>query len=595
MSLADEAGGEDDSFEEQLATVVSRQPQRMFVSLFLSLVLVAGMASRTAPLRWILVWLGVATAVMVLRIFVQRSAQRSSFSPYTRLRLTVCLVSLSGVAHGLSLLFFFGMSAFEQAVLSMMLVGLAAGSVATGAGYRPIFLAYIVPTLGPLAVCWLINPPLRDVGWVPGLMTLLIVLFALVLNGLARDTYRVLRESYGIRLERAALNRELRAALEVAEAANRAKTRFLASASHDLRQPMQTLSLFAAALAMRPLDERSKGIVSHINEALHDLTTELDALLDISKLDAGTVKPQPEVLALQPLLERVLTVFRSAADDKSLQIELECPRDAWVCTDRRLLERVVRNLTENAIKYTEAGHVSIDVTRSSESWVVGVSDTGCGIEEAERERIFEEFYQIQNPERDRRRGLGLGLAIVKRLVDLLRLQLSLTSVPGKGTRFDVSIPVCVPPVVELQTTREEPASTHRAMRVLLIDDEESLRRAMRAMLEEAGSIVELAVGTDEAAEILSRGPVDLVIADFRLCGDDNGLRAVQVLRSIQPDLPALLMTGETAPDRLREAHQTGIPVLHKPVMPEHLFKEISRITSTETGSGSNGERRGNVR
>jgi signal transduction histidine kinase/CheY-like chemotaxis protein len=595
VSSPDKVESDDDSFEQQLATVVSRQPQRMFVSLFLSLVLVAGMASRTASLRWIFVWLGFATAIMVLRIFAQARAQLSSLSPHARLNLIVCLVFLSGVAHGLSLLFFQGMSAFEQAVLSMMLVGLAAGSVATGAGYRPIFLAYIIPTLGPLAACWLINPPLRDVGWVPGLMAMLIVLFALVLNGLARDTYRVLRESYAIRLERTSLNRELRAALDVAETANRAKTRFLASASHDLRQPMQTLSLFAAALAMRPLDERSKSIVSHMNEALHDLTAELDALLDISKLDAGTVKPQPEVFALQRVLERVLTVFRSAAADKSLQMELECPPDAWVCTDRRLLERVVRNLTENAIKYTESGHVTVDVTRSSGSWVLGVSDTGCGIEASERERIFEEFYQIQNPERDRRRGLGLGLAIVKRLVDLLRLQLSLTSVPGEGTRFDVSVPACVPPVVELPITREEPTSTRRAIRVLLIDDEESLRRAMRTMLEEAGSVVELAAGTDEAAEILTRKPVDLVIADFRLCGDDNGLHAVQVLRTIRPNLPALLMTGETAPDRLREAHQTGIPVLHKPVMPEQLLKEISRITSTTTGNDSDDERQGNVR
>jgi len=586
---------EPESFEERLVALLAKQPRRMFVALLLALVLIAGMASRTTPLRWVLVWLAFATFVLLFRVFAQSPARLSSFSPKARLRITVALVGLSSSTHGLSLFFFPAMSPFEQAVLSMMLVGLAAGSVATAAGYRPIFLAYIVPTLGPLAVLWAVSPGLRAVGWVHGLMALLIVLFAFVLHALARDTFHVLRESYEIRLERAALNRELRSALEGAEAANRAKTRFLASASHDLRQPMQTLSLFAAALAMRPLDERSKTIVAHINDALHDLTGELDALLDVSKLDAGTVKPQADAFALQPLLLRIVGVFRSAAEEKGLQMSLHCDEKTSVLTDRKLLERVIRNLVENAVKYTEAGHIAIEVTAAPQgSCTLSVTDTGCGIAEAEQARVFEEFYQVHNPERDRKRGLGLGLAIVKRLVNLLHLQLSMTSAPERGTRFEIVIPLAPAETAQRGVPRDESPAPSPAIRVLLIDDEESLRRAMRALLEETGSAVELASSTDEAAAILAKITVDLLIADFRLRGEDNGIKAIKVLRCIQPDLPALLMTGETAPERLREAEEAGIPVIHKPVMPHLLLREISKIMPGRTGSEVNGERYGGV-
>ncbi len=573
-----------DSFEAQIVALLTKQPRRMFLSLFMSLVLIAGMASRTSSLRWVLLWLGFATTVMIVRVIVQDPARFHFLNSRARLNMTVGLVALSGVSHGLSLAFFPTMSSFEQAVLSMMLVGLAAGSVATAVGYRPIFLAYIIPTLGPLALMWALNPVLREVGWVQGLMAMLIVLFGFVLNALAQDTFRMLRESYEIRLERAALNRELRAALESAEAANRAKTRFLASASHDLRQPMQTLSLFAAALSMRPLDPSSKNIVSDINEALHDLTGELDALLDVSKLDAGTIKAQPDIFALLPLLQRIVEVFTAAAHEKGLELSLDCPPDVSVLTDRKLLERVIRNLVENAIKYTESGQVAIRVRRADEgSLRISIVDTGCGIAETEQERVFEEFYQIENPERDRRRGLGLGLAIVRRLIGLLDLKLAMSSAPGCGTRFDILVPATTSQNTDA-AVREEFVSRRHALRVLVIDDEESLRRGMRVLLEQTGSTVEVAAGTHEALEIVRAQRIDLVIADFRLRGDDNGLKAIRVMRCVQPDLPALLMTGETAPERLRESQEAGIPVVHKPVMPQALLREISRIMRDRSGS-----------
>ncbi|HEY6640827.1 hybrid sensor histidine kinase/response regulator [Povalibacter sp.] len=574
------------SFEEQLVHLLARQPRRMLVPLLLSVLLIAGMAARTTALPWVLTWLAFATVVMVARLVLQDPGILRALAPSSRLRLAVVLVALSGTTHGLSLFFFQGMSPFEQAVLSMMLVGMSAGAVATGAGYPPIFLAYVIPTLLPLSILWAVNPTLSGVSWVRGLMALLIALFGFVLHGLARETYRVLRESYEIRLERTALNKELRAALDVAESANRAKTRFLASASHDLRQPMQTLSLFAAALALRPLDERSRGIANDLNAALQDLTAELDALLDVSKLDAGVVQPEPGVFALRPLLERIESTFTVAARNKGLQLFSRCESDIFVLTDRKLLERLIRNLVENAVKYTDAGSIALMATTDAddERCVVTIADTGCGIAAAEHERVFEEFYQLDNPGRDRARGLGLGLSIVRRLADLLGLTLSLDSEPGRGTTFTVWLHTAQP------TSEVHVAQLGRRMdyahelRVLLLDDEESVRRGMRALLEEHGCDVELASGTTEALAVLRRVRIDVLIADFRLRGEDNGIHAIRTLRELRPDLPALLLTGETAPHRLKEALDTGIPVLHKPVAPQLLMREISKISATRGGT-----------
>ena len=562
----------------------------MFVPLFLSILLIAGMAARTTSLPWILAWLSLATAVMLVRVFVQYLSQFRSLSAKRRLQVTVALVGLSGVTHGLSLLFF----PRTVAVRTGCPVHDAGGSGGwfgrDSAGYRPIFLAYIIPTLGPLAALWAMSSELREVGWVQGLMAILIILFAFVLDALARDTFRVLRESYEIRLERAALNRELRGALDAAEAANRAKTRFLASASHDLRQPMQTLSLFAAALALRPLDERSRGIADNLNEALQDLTAELDALLDVSKLDAGIVKPQAAGFPLRPLLARVTEVFTPAAEDKRLRLTVDCDEDAWVLTDRKLLDRVVRNLVENAVKYTETGSVRIQVSSNAGVHLLSIVDTGCGIVESEQARVFEEFYQIRNPERDRRRGLGLGLAIVKRLVDLLQLQLTMKSVPNEGTRFDITLPAARVANLQSAIAQGDASDSAPKVKVLLIDDEEGIRRGMKTLLEESGSEVLLAASTDEAIAIVREVAVDIVIADFRLRGADNGIQAIKLLRYIRPDLPALLMTGETAPDRLREAQQANIPVIHKPVMPHVLMQEIQRVVARKAGGHAHGER-----
>lgn len=571
------------SFEAQLLALVSDQPRRMLLPLFLAIVVIAAIAARSNPLSWVCAWFMLAAGVALVRLYVQSPRRLTGMSPRERLRLTVVLVAVSACTHGLSMLLFLRMAQFEQAVLSMMLVGFIAGSVATSAGYRPIFLAYVFPTLGPVIALWLFSPALQDLGWLRWLMAALFVLFALVLHALARDMFRVLKESFEIRQERAAMNLELQEALDAAESANRAKTRFLASASHDLRQPMQSLSLFAAALEMRPLDERSRGIARNINEALRDLTMELDSLLDISKLDAGTVRPEYASFALEPLLQRVVELFRPLASQKQLVVELNCPSDVFVHSDRKLLERVIRNLVENSVKYTDEGRVTIDASVRDGYCELSISDTGCGIDAEEHERIFEEFYQVLNPGRDRKLGLGLGLAIVRRLSELLALKLTLQSAPGRGTRFGLALEARPP--VGLSVTEGGPVSvdTPSGLRVLIVDDEEGIRGGMSALLEEAGSVVDCACDSAEALERFAANPPDLIVVDFRLGPTDNGIDIIKLLRERRPGLPAFLMTGETAPDRLRAAQDADICVLHKPVPPHVLLQELTRIAMKKIG------------
>ncbi|MGS0754366.1 sensor histidine kinase [Roseateles sp. GG27B] len=336
------------------------------------------------------------------------------------------------------------MTDYERMVQTVVLLGLCAGSVATTAGSWPLLLAYVGPISLANSLAWFIGSAAHVSSWVDQVMSGLILAFAWILTSMARDAYRVFADSVRIRQQQVQSNQQLRLALQRAESAMQAKTRFLASASHDLRQPMHTLSLLGSALVRRPLDAISADIGRNMNLALQSLTLQMDALLDISKLDAQVVPVNNVVFCFSTWLLRLCQELRPAAQVKGLSLTLDCPRDVYVDSDPVLLERVLRNLLDNAIKYTERGQVLVrveprplDVTAAAAAaaelvWQISVRDSGCGIAPDEQARIFEEFYQVNNPQRDRAKGLGLGLSIVSRVVDLLDLSLNLQSTPGQG-------------------------------------------------------------------------------------------------------------------------------------------------------------------
>ncbi len=367
---------------------------------------------------------------------------------------------------------------------------------------------------------------------------------------------------------------ELSEAKEIAETANQAKTRFLAAASHDLRQPLQALGLFTATLAGKPLAPDAQMIVGKIEASLEALEGLLDALLDISKLDAGIIEPQVSAVSLGSLFDRLAAEFVPLAASRKISLSFR-PTRAAVLTDPALLERVLRNLISNALRYTEQGRVLVACRPHGHGLALEVWDTGRGIPPDQLKEIFREFHQLENPQRDRRKGLGLGLAIVERTCALLHHEIDVKSTLGRGSLFRVLLPAAMPRPVPTAARPEPPraAADMSGRFVIVIDDEPEVCDGLRGLLESWGLEVATADAASTALVELSRvgRTPDAIVADYRLRNRRTGAGAIARIRAqLEWGIPGILITGDTAPERLRQAREHGFPLLHKPVRPDRL-------------------------
>ncbi len=376
---------------------------------------------------------------------------------------------------------------------------------------------------------------------------------------------------------------ELRARKDEAEQANRAKSRFLAAASHDLRQPLHALVLFVSELARQPLDGHSRQIVDRISASAEAMENLLDSLLDISRLDAGVLQPSRQAFQPHPIVERLLGSQSSVADARGLRLRLHATSH-WVDSDPLLFERIVANLLSNAIRYTAAGTVMIACRRRGQSLRVEVRDSGCGIATKDQEIVFQEFVQLDNPERARAKGLGLGLAIVRRLASLLGLRLELRSAPGRGSVFAIELPLAAPPPPLANVEEARALGDIEGVRIALVDDDPMAREAMYALLTAWGCQV---TADENAEELLARlssdaPPPEILITDFRMRGTLDGIALIAHLRTDarHAALPAILVSGDTGPDTLARAQAAGLQLLHKPVRPARLRALIHRLLST---------------
>lgn len=569
----------------QQLNLLARQATRSpFVILIVS-AFVAYVVSEHVPLALVGLWGLVLIAVLFARrAYALRQLSNPPADVQRALGRMVWFAFAAGLVTGTAgPLFFSPLSSEGRALLTMILVCWTAGGVSTAAAYARAFYAYVAPALLPLALLWVMTGDPQNTA-----VAVLIVLFGLIQVFFVRDNERVVRESFVIRYENErlleALERERQEVLlarDRAEEANRAKSHFLAAASHDLRQPLHALSLYSATLKLRSTDGATSEIAGHINEALASLAALVDSLLDISKLDAGAVRPELQRVSVKTLIERIEADYRPVAREKGLAFRV-APVDAQVETDPMLLERVVRNLVDNAFKYTVVGSVALNAEVDEHTVRIAVHDTGPGIHESERERIFEEFYQVGNPQRDRSKGLGLGLAIVRRLAQLLGLDVQLETRPGRGSTFAVTLARVAgesalphPPLVPA-------VDDSRALvgaRVLVIDDEPTVRVGMRSLLESWECRVMACSGLVEAQRLLDEYgfDVDVIVADFRLPQHENGIETVRRLRARLGDVPALMVSGDTAPERLREAQASGLPFLHKPVSADKLKETMLAV------------------
>jgi two-component system CheB/CheR fusion protein len=385
--------------------------------------------------------------------------------------------------------------------------------------------------------------------------------------------------------ERKQTAKSLEAATLAADAANKAKSRFLAAASHDLRQPLQTLSLIQGLLARKVQEPPERKLVALQEQCLSAMSGMLNTLLDINQIDAGIIQAERSDFPINGLLERLRDEFAYHAQAKGLRLRF-APCALTVSSDRALLEQILRNLIANAIKYTPRGKVLVGCRRDGAQLRIQVLDTGIGIRTSDLEFIFDEYHQVDNVARERNRGLGLGLSIVKRLANLLGHEVTVASRVGRGSVFTVVVDQAPrvrrpePAAAAAAPARPavEPAeSLRRSGAVLVVEDDPEVRNLLELVLEDDGCQVVTASDGPSALELFAARTVrpDVVMVDYNLPGGMTGLDVAAGLRArLRPDIPVVVLTGDISAETLRAIAERNCIPLHKPVKPEVLTQVI---------------------
>ncbi len=375
----------------------------------------------------------------------------------------------------------------------------------------------------------------------------------------------------------------LEQARKTAEQVNAAKTRFLAAASHDLRQPMHALGLFFAELSNRVHSPETELLIDQVNDSINAINSMLNSLLDISKLDAGVIKPEIENFNLAALFSKLKMDFIPIAAECHNELRIH-QTNLMVKSDIVMLERMLRNLINNALRYTNYGRVLVAARTRGKNVQILVLDNGVGIANNQLDEIFVEFHQVENPARDRRKGLGLGLAIVKRLAKLLDHEITVTSEYGRGSCFSIALPSAINMPVTSCEKEMTYASLHPlgGYQVLVIDDDEAVLEGMNGLLTRWGYHVTTALSSDQAFDKLKNNLTKpkLLIVDYRLADNLSGVEVAKHLQqSIAYPTSVLIITGDTGPELLQQTKQSSYPLLHKPVNPAKLRSTILYLFS----------------
>ena len=529
-------------------------------------------------LSWALLIHGVqVTTLCVLLAFRrQRGTPADPASWRNRYRIAV---ALSAVGWGSAPLLLLAPDDLPYAaLLVLILLGMAVlGAIAAATDRVSIYL-WLVPMATPLPLVLL---------WHGGdaylVLALIAVTWMAVHLRLALAQNHLLDRTSRAQRENAALVERLHHQMELTAQASREKSQFLASASHDLRQPLHALSFFGATLERRMTGSVDQPLIYNMMRSIEALDKSFGAILDISKLDAGAVEPHVQSFPIRDLFRRLQMSFAGQAEEAGLQLRFR-PGAKVVTSDPQLLERILGNLVQNALHYGRSGAGVLVAARRRRGGVsLEVWDSGIGISDAELPKVFDEFYQVANPERDRSKGLGMGLAIVKRLSELLGHELTVRSQPGTGSVFRVWVSRVQAPQMDEFTVGAEtlPGALDDSRVVLLLDDEEAVRTSVGELLVEWGyEVVAVATTSDAVAAAKARGGViDVIVSDLRLRDGDDGLRAIEQIRQACGfAVPAVLVTGDTAPDQVLRVHESGHIVLYKPVQPKELLTVLKRLT-----------------
>jgi signal transduction histidine kinase/ActR/RegA family two-component response regulator len=565
--------------ERRLALIL--QYSRRLPLNYLGYILVAFIAFRQGVQIWPWVWLVATGAVMVYRWRLGLAVERAA--PEEQMRYLPRLLrgfDLNGITTAtiVPFVFIWPGDFAPLAVAAVLMAGCTIGA-ASVAGSQRAFVGFCTLTFCFLAGGWAWRGGAVGYMFAAGIALVYFMLLATV-----KDQGRMLHKLMNVVDDNAILSEAVRQERDRATAASEAKTRFFAAASHDLRQPLHALSINATTLdilARRATDPLLKEVSRGIGSALRQSSGLLDGLLDISRLDAHTIEAKFAPHDIGAVLRVSRDEYAALAAQQGLFMKVLVPDEPlWGLTDGDQLMRIVGNLVNNAIKFTTSGGVTLSAQPGPDGRVVvRVSDSGPGIPENECERVFEEFYQIGNPSRDRAQGLGLGLAIVRRTADLLKIELKLDSEPGRGTTFELHIAPAVPlddghPEVANALARSFDGTR---LAVLLVDDEAEVLSAMCTYLHQLGWSVKGVANGPKAEQALAEGfEPDVMVVDYRL-REETGLDVIERLRQKKPDLPAVIVTGETAPMRFREFSSVAARILHKPLDGDRLARTLQEV------------------
>jgi signal transduction histidine kinase len=546
----------------------------------------------TVSLERLLWWLSAIYAVAATRFFLWHRFNRTPLSAANAQRwrrIAILGSGVNGFTWGVGgIVLYAAHSPASQFLLLITQFGMGAGAAYASAPAFAAVMAYLVPSVLLSSI-----PFFMEGDSVHVTLGAMLFVFVAAATHFTYSISRTIARAITLRFENIELIQELRnqtldaeQAREAAEEANVAKSRFLAAAGHDLRQPLHALGFFVDALQEQSLPPDGRVVVGNIRRSVDAMEDLFNSLLDVSRLDAGIVRPRIATIPLAPLMERVRLEYEPTARQKDLTLSV-VRNSLFVHSDPVLLERVMRNLVANAVRYTDHGRIVFGARRSVDVVRIEVWDSGRGIPQDKHREIFQEFRQLDNPQRDRRKGLGLGLAIVERLVKLLDHSLELRSQLGKGSVFAVSLPrgrreEFVPGEADGQIVVDRDVANSL---ILVVDDEPDVRDSMLALLGKWRCEV---IAAESCSEMLGklvsikRMP-DLIVSDFRLQGDESGIDVVARLREeFNAQVPALLITGDTGMEQLREAEESGLHVLHKPLNPSRLRALIANLRRERT-------------
>lgn len=553
---------------------------------WLAMLLMMGTAYLLLPAQQQLAlqWLGAGTAFSAAFLFWRLRNARIT-SAIIEIIFSLWALGFTGWWVAVPLLFFepanFAFSMFMLTITG----GMAAACIPILSAWLPLYWLFVLPPfLTQIAMYW----------WSGGVqyhsisLGMALLMFSQLV--FARNTNRGMVASVKLGLQNLKLVKQLEEKTAIAEKANRAKTMFLAAASHDLRQPVYALTLFIDALDGSGLTPAQQDMLRHARVANQASSEMLKTLLDFSRVDAGVINPQMRPMALAPLLQQMDEEFGPQAYQKKLLYRTHATA-AWVHSDEQLIALILRNLISNALRYTASGGVLVGVRQRGNLVVLQVWDTGIGIAPDQHAEVFEEFLQLGNTERDQRKGLGMGLAIAAGLARTLQARITLASRPGRGSVFSLELPLHWEPLpkpmrqpktADAALSIKTPPRSLQGITVLVVDDEETVRAGLQAVLHGWGCIVLLAEGLDDALKRVAEQRPDVLITDYRLRGGLTGGEVIKVLRltlgnNAGEPLPSIIITGDTHPERMIEAQSYGTLLLHKPIGAATLREALQEV------------------